>query len=165
MQPAELQDMVRERVRQRLEERPDNQEMADGLRRERARVVRLKEMRLEGEFDREEYLARKAELTGLVQGLEGRLGLPEYDAEAALARMADAAQVVRAGDPVQQRRALGAMFERIEVSVEDRQLARVVPRRWFELFFKDLSDLVYGARAWRDSNPRSHRFEVCGSIH
>jgi hypothetical protein len=41
----------------------------------------------------------------------------------------------------------------------------VVPKAWFGLFFRDLTELVDGERAWRDSNPRPHRFEVCGSIH
>ena len=63
-------------------------------------------------------------------------------------------EMVRRGDPAQQRRALHALFERVDVSTENGQIARVVPRTWFGLFFRDLTELMDGERAWRDSNPR-----------
>lgn len=113
-------------------------------------MVRLKEMRLEGEFDREEYRSRKGEIEGVIEGLEARLGGPEYDAEAAVARLSDVGEVVRSGEPVQRRRALRAVFERVEVSVESRRVVRVVPRRWFALFFRDVSELLWAPEyAWR----------------
>lgn len=147
--PPELQDMIRARAQNKLEQRPDNQHVAKALSRERAKLTRLKEMRLEGEVDRDEYRSRKAEITDIIKDLETQLGSPEYDAGAALRHMENIAEVIREGDPSQQKRALATMFERIEVSATHHKLARVVPRRWFGLFFEDLTSLVEVERAWR----------------
>ena len=69
------------------------------------------------------------------------------------------------GEPAQQRPALQSVFERVEVSPESGDVVKVVPRPWFQVFFRDLAKLLGAECAWRDSNPRPHRFEVCGSIH
>ena len=87
------------------------------------------------------------------------------DTEVALGRVADVGQVIREGGPPQQRRALQSVFERGEVSPESGDVVKVVPRPWFRVFFRNLADLSGAECAWRDSNPRSHRFVVCGSIH
>lgn len=115
-------------------------------------MVRLKEMRLEGEVDREAYRSRKAEITDVIEDLEAQLGSPEYDVEAALAQIENLGEVIKRGDPGQQRRALAAMFEHVEVSVDTKDLARIVPKPWFQLFFRDLEWCA--ECPWRDSNPR-----------
>jgi site-specific DNA recombinase len=152
--PPDVQEMVRERARRKMEERPDNRALAEALRRERGRLVRLKEMRLEGEFEVDEYRARKGQIVRVMEGLEARLGLPEYDAGVAFRRVADVGEIVRRGDPAQQRRAVGAVFERVEVSPASHDIARVVPRKWFGLFFRDVTEVLVAQRARRDSNPR-----------
>ena len=68
--------------------------------------------------------------------------------------MADVGEVVRAGDPAQQRRVLGSVFDPLELSVESGGLAGVAPRPWFRLLFGDLAEAWVAERAWRDSNPR-----------
>ena len=55
--------------------------------------------------------------------------------------------------------------ERREILEAIRYVDEVVPSPWFRVFFRDLAELLGAERAWRDSNPRPHRFEVCGSIH
>ena len=55
--------------------------------------------------------------------------------------------------------------ERVKDSPESDKVVKVVPRAWFPVFFRDLAELLGAQCAWRDSNPRPHRFEVCGSIH
>ena len=124
------------------------------LERERQKLVRLRELRIEGEIGREEYHSRKAELAAVTSSMEGRLGAAGYDAEAALQRLADVGEVVRAGDPAQQRRVLRSVFERVELSVVSGGVARVVPRPWFRVLFRDLAEVWCVERAWRDSNPR-----------
>ena len=83
----------------------------------------------------------------------------------ALGRVADAGQVIREGGPAQQPWAVRSVLERAEVSPESGKVVKVVPSPWFRVFFRDLAELLGAERAWRDSNPRPHRFEVCGSIH
>jgi hypothetical protein len=83
----------------------------------------------------------------------------------ALGQVADVGQVIREGEPAQQRHALQSVFERVEVSPESGDVVKVVRRPWFQMFFRDPAELWGAQCARRDSNPRSHRFEVCGSIH
>jgi DNA invertase Pin-like site-specific DNA recombinase len=162
--PAEVERMVQQSVRERALAEPSNADLVESIERERRKLGRLTEMRLEGEIDREEYYSRKEDISAVISGLEARVGGARYDASAALRRLADVGEVVRSGQPAEQKRVLQSVFERVEFSVDTRTLARVRPRPWFGMLFQDVS-AWYAECAWRDSNPRSHRFEVCGSIH
>ena len=163
--PPHIEEAVTERVRERVETEPRNTELLAKLEASQTKLVRLREMRLEGEIDREGYFTAKAEMTAEVADIQTRLGLCTYDAHSALERIGDVGKVVREGSPEQQRGVLQTVFERLEVSVESAQIIKVVPRPWFADLFRDLFHVVDGECAWRDSNPRPHRFEVCGSIH
>lgn len=50
---------------------------------------------------------------------------------------------------------LHAVLERVEVSKENGQIARLVHCAWFRLFFRDLTELVDAERAWRGPDTRS----------
>jgi DNA invertase Pin-like site-specific DNA recombinase len=162
--PAEVETMIKRRVQERAFVQPGNSDLVAALDRERQKLKRLTEMRLEGEIDREEYFRRKGEISSVIGGIETRLGGTEYDADEALRRLADVGAVVRRGEPAEQKRVLSLVFERVEFSVETGAIARVEPRPWFGELFQDVS-AWWAKYARRDSNPRSHRFEVCGSIH
>jgi hypothetical protein len=58
-----------------------------------------------------------------------------------------------AGDPTRQETVLRSAFEKVELSVETAEVARVEPRPWVQALFGDMS-AWYVERAWRDSNPR-----------
>jgi hypothetical protein len=66
---------------------------------ERTKPVRSKEMRLEGEGDRVEYLRRKAEMSAVMAFRETPLGEGSGDAEVALGQVADVGQVITEGEP------------------------------------------------------------------
>lgn len=151
--PSEVEEMVKRRVRERAFQQPGNADLVAALERERQKLKRLTEMRLEGEIDRQEYFHRKAEITAVITGVEGRLGGSEYDAEEALRRLADVGGVVRDGDPAEQKRVLHSVFEKVEFSVDTGGVARVEPRPWFGMLFADVS-VWFARRARRDSNPR-----------
>lgn len=153
--PGEIEGMVRERVRQRARAEPGNAELVEALERERQKLMRLRELRIEGEIGREEYHSRKAELAAVTSSMEGRLGAAGYDAQAALQRLADVGEVVRAGDPAQQRRVVRSVFERVELSVVGGGVARVVPRPWFRVLFRDLAEVWCVERAWRGPGAES----------
>jgi hypothetical protein len=88
----------------------------------------------------------------------------ECDPLEALRRLADVGKVVRSGETAEQKRVLQSVFERMEFSMDPGKVARVEQRPWFLALFRDMSEWLARC-ARRDSNPRSHRFEVCGSIH
>jgi hypothetical protein len=62
--------------------------------------------------------------------------------------------VVRGGEPPHQRTTQESVFEGVEVTAETKAVAKVVPRPWFQVFFRDVAELWVDERAWRDSNPR-----------
>jgi DNA invertase Pin-like site-specific DNA recombinase len=136
--PTQLQDMVTEEVKKRIETEPGNTEILAMLKRKRARLVRLKEMRLEGEVDREEYLKRKAEITVDIERLETDLAACPYDRERPLHDVADLGAVVAQGTPLQRRGVVHSIFERLEVSVQSGEIVKVVPKPWFRVFFGDV---------------------------
>ena len=136
--PTQLQDMVRQRLRQRIETEPRDTEILAKLKSERARLMRLKEMRLEGEVDREEYLKRKAEITAHIEHLESLLGPGSYEPDSALQRVTDLGRLVAEASPSQRRAGLRSVFERLEVSVQSGEIVKVVPKPWFRVFFGDL---------------------------
>jgi hypothetical protein len=155
--PAEVERMVQQSVRERALAEPSNADLVESIERERRKLGRLTEMRLEGEIDREEYYSRKEDISAVISGLEARVGGARYDASAALSRLADVGEVVRSGQPAEQKRVLQSVFERVEFSVDTRTLARVPPRPWFGMLFQDVS-AWYAECAWRgpgaDSVPR-----------
>jgi site-specific DNA recombinase len=136
--PTQLQDMIRERVKQRIETEPRDTEILGKLNAERARLMRLKEMRIEGEVDREEYLERKAEITAVIERLETDLAGGSYERESALRDIADLGRLVAEATPSQCRRVVHSIFERIEVGVQSGEIVKVVPQPWFRWVFPDL---------------------------
>ncbi len=152
--PDQLQERVRELVRERIESEPRNAELLEALEALRARLVRLKEMRLEGEVSRGDYLERKAGITAARAQLEARLGLGSYEPDSALRRVTDLGRLVGEGTPSLRRAVLRSVFERVEVDAESGRIAKVVPRPWFRAVFADIVEAWDAQRAWRDSNPR-----------
>ena len=138
--PEDLQKKVREQVKARIGTEPRNTEILAMLKTKRARLARLKEMRLQGEIDREEYLQRKAGLTANIAHLESRLGPSSYGPDSALQRVTDLGGLVAEGTPSQRRAVLHSVFERLEVSVESGEIVKVVPRPWFRTLFTDLAE-------------------------
>jgi len=136
--PTQLQDMVTEQVNQRIETEPGNTEILPMLKTKRARLMRLKEMRLEGELDKEEYLERKAEITAVIERLETDLAGGSYERESALRDIADLGRIVAEATPSQCRRVVHSIFERIEVGVQSGEIVKVVPQPWFRWVFPDL---------------------------
>jgi len=126
--PEDLQDMVREQIKERIETEPRNTEILAMLKTKRARLVRLKEMRLEGGLDKEGYLERKAEITAHIEHLESLLGPGSYEPDSALHRVTDQGRLVAEGSPSERRAVLHSVFERLEVSVESGEIVKVVPQ-------------------------------------
>jgi len=151
--PTQLQDMIRERVKQRIEAEPRNTELLRELEAKRAKLIRLTEMRLEGDIDRDDYHARKAEITAATLDLETQLGLGSYDADSSLQRITDLARVARDGSPPQQRGVLHSVFQRLELSIEEGEIVKVVPKPWFRTFFPHLVEAWDHADAARPQTP------------
>jgi hypothetical protein len=47
-----------------------------------------------------------------------------------------------------------SLLELVDFSLDSGGTAKVVPRPWFGLLFRDLAEVWVAERAWRDSNPR-----------
>jgi hypothetical protein len=141
--PPGLADFIREKVRERLQERPENAEVRQALDALQGKMERLKELYIEGDLDRKEYTTRRAALQVTTAEWVSKLGPLDYNVEAVLDQLGDLAAVLARGTPGQQKRAVNAVFERIDVGL-DGEVKRAEPKPWFAPLFADLAATLDG---------------------
>ena len=141
--PPGLIDIIRGKVIERLEKRPENEGVKQTLDHLHRKLNRLKELYLEGDMNREEYKARKATIQTQIAEWEAKLGPVDYDIEGILAKLNTLAEMLAQGTQEQQKRAINAAFERIEVGL-DGEIKKAVPKPWFQPLFHDLAAALRG---------------------
>ena len=94
-------------------------------------------------MNREEYKARKATIQTQIAEWEAKLGPVDYDIEGILAKLNTLAEMLAQGTQEQQKRAINAAFERIEVGL-DGEIKKAVPKPWFQPLFHDLAAALSG---------------------
>jgi site-specific DNA recombinase len=144
--PSGLADLIREKVREQLKERPENEEVKQALDNLQAKLDRLKELYVEGDLSREEYTSRRAALQDAIAEWTAKLGPLDYNVEAMLDQLEDLADILARGTPGQQKRAVNAVFERIEVGLNG-EIKRAEPKPWFAPLFADLATALNGGLA------------------
>jgi site-specific DNA recombinase len=141
--PPGLVDFIREKVRERLKQRPENNEVKQALDALQGKMDRLRELYIEGDLDRKEYTTRRASLQVTITEWASKLGPMDYNIEAILDQLGDLAAVLARGTPGQQKRAVNAVFERIGVGL-DGEIKRAEPKLWFAPLFADLAATLNG---------------------
>ena len=141
--PPGLADFIREKVKERLKEKPENEEVRQALDALRGKLDRLKDLYVEGDLDRKDYTTRRADLQVTIANWAAKLGPLDYNLEAVLDQLDNLADVLAKGAPGQQKRAVNAVFERIEVGL-DGEIKRAKPKPWFAPLFEDLAALESG---------------------
>lgn len=130
--PDELKARVMAEVERRaaLAGRPEWERLHEELKRNRQRLENLKELRIEGEIDREEYYRRKEKIEAAIAEAEARLSwLPnERTTRDLLARIDHVAEVIATGTLRQQKEIMNTLFERIEQ--RDGQIERFTLQLW-----------------------------------
>jgi len=90
-------------------------------------------------MDKETYRAQKAQLDLQAQQLERMRNAGVEDTEDILLRMSSIGSIIARGAPAQQKDALRALFERIDVDSEG-QIVRLAPRAWAKPLFGCLAN-------------------------
>jgi len=130
--PEELKARIMAEVERRaaLAGRPEWERLHEELKRNRQRLENLKELRIEGEIDREEYYRRKEKIEATIAEAEARLSwLPNgRTTRDLLARIDHVAEVIATGTPRQQKEIMNTLFERIEQ--RDGQIERFTLQLW-----------------------------------
>ncbi len=83
---------------------PENDEAQRAVTHLRGKLDRLREMRLEGEYTKEEYRVKKAQILWDLQEWERQAGSPGHSVEHAMLDLDNMAEVVRHGPPKAQKR-------------------------------------------------------------
>ena len=137
--PPQLQEAIRSRTREQGGLVPEKDEARQAVARLQGKLHRLREMRLEGEYSKEEYAIRKSQLLQELQKWEQ--GQADYDLDRALLDLSNVAEILRQGPPAAQKKAIHSIFERIEVN-ERGQITKAVPRQWCRPLFVTLQSLL-----------------------
>ena len=137
--PPQLQEAIRARAREQGGLLPEQDEARQAVARLQGKLHRLREMRLEGEYSKEEYEAKKGPL---VQELQkwGQAGRSDYNLDRALLDLSNMAEILRQGPPAAQKKALHSLFERIEVNAQG-EITKAIPREWCRPLFSTLQDI------------------------
>jgi len=137
--PPQLQEAIRSRAREQGGLVPEKDEARQAINRLQGKLDRLREMRLEGEYSKEEYKAKKSQLVRELQKWEQ--GQAYYNLDRALLDLSNVAEILRQGPPAAQKKGIHSIFERIEVD-ERGQITKAVPRPWCRPLFVTLQSLL-----------------------
>jgi len=141
--PPGLENLIREKVRERQEKQPENTEVRKTTERLQGKMARLQELYLEGDITRQEYATRKTALQTQIDQWITKLGPADYNIAGVFDELSNLAETLQRGTPGQQKRVINAVFERIEVGL-DGEMKRAEPRPWFAPLFVDLAAALSG---------------------
>ena len=139
--PAELRDELRRVVLERANQDNGRAGIVDQLARLRGKTDRAKALFLEGDIERSEYEALRAESAGRVAELEAQLQPGGYDVDQIAARLEDLAGVVRLATPAQLRAVVLAAFDRLDVGVGG-VIEKAEAAEWLRPLLADVWHLV-----------------------
>lgn len=138
--PPQLQKAIRARAREQGGLLPEKDEAHQAITRLQGKLARLREMRLEGEYSKEEYAVRKNQLQQELQKWE-QAGRSDYNLDRALLDLSNVAEILRQGPPAAQKKAIHSIFERIEVNGQG-EITKAIPRGWCRPLFITLHSVI-----------------------
>lgn len=158
--PPQLQEAIKARARAQGGLVPGKDEAHQAIARLQGKLARLREMRLEGEYSKEEYAVRKRQLLQELQRWEQ--ARPDYSPDRTLLDLNNVAEILRQGPPVAKKRAIHSIFERIEVNGEG-VITKAVPRQWCRPLFVTLQSVICDMDGARGS-PVPHYVAKLGAL-
>ena len=96
-----------------------------------------------GSLDWLHYTARRTALHATIAQWTTQLTPIDYNIEAVLDQLGNLAQILAKGTPGQQKRAINAVFESIDVGLNG-EIRKAEPRAWFAPLFADLAAAMNG---------------------
>jgi len=139
--PPELVEFIKEKVKERTSQHPENAEVQKQIARLEAKLTRLRELYLEDDIDQSEYQSRKASIQTQIAEWETQLQLSDYDAASVIDKLDNFVELLAQGALAQQKDVINAVFTRIEVGL-DGEIKKAEPRSWFQPLFADLAAIL-----------------------
>ena len=165
--PDQLLAEIRAETMQRSARSAESDRVGEQIREVQTKLKKLLELYLEDELDKETYREQKAQLDLQAQQLERMRNAGVEDTEDILLRMSSIGSIISRGTPAQQKDALRALFERIDVDSEGK-IVRLAPRAWAKPLFgclaKENPAVVAGSISSRVHDMPPRGFVFCASI-
>lgn len=136
--PDELLAEIRAEALQRYARSDESDWVGEQIREVQVKLKKLLELYLEDELDKEIYRAQQAQFDLQAQQLERMRNARAEDTEDILLRISSIGSIISRGAPAQQKDALRALFDRVEVDSEGR-IVRLEPRAWAKPLFGGLT--------------------------
>lgn len=153
--PPQLQEAIRARAREQGAVLSEYAEARKAITHLRGKLNRLREMRLEGEYSKEEYDIKKGKILLDLHRWERQVGRPDYDVNRALLDLGHVAEMIRQGPPAAQKKALQALFKYIEVDWQE-QITKAVPHEWCRPLFATLQEIICDIGGYRGTPETRH---------
>jgi hypothetical protein len=132
--PGELLVEIRAEAMLRCARSAESDGVGEKFREVQAKLRKLLELCLEDDLDKESYREQKAQLDLQAQQLERMRNSIVEDTEVILFRILSIGSIISRGTPAQQKDALRALFNRIDVDNQG-QIVRLEPRAWAKPLF------------------------------
>ena len=152
--PPQLQEAIRARAREQGAVLSEDDEARKAITHLQGKLNRLREMRLEGEYSKEEYDVKKGKILQDLHRWERQVGRPDYDVNRALLDLGHVAEVIRQGPPAAQKKAIQALFKYIEVDCQG-QITKAMPHEWCRPLFATLQEIICDIDGYRGT-PETH---------
>lgn len=153
--PPQLQEAIRARAREQGALLSEHDEARKAITHLQSKLNRLREMRLEGEYSKEEYDVKKGKILQDLHRWERQVDRPDYSVNRALLDLGHVAEMIRQGPPTAQKKALQALFERIEVD-QYGQITEAVPCEWCRPLFATLQEIICDIDGYRGTPETRH---------
>jgi len=167
--PDELLAEIRAETMQRCARSAESDRVSEQVREVQIKLKKLLELYLEAELDKETYREQKAQLDLQAQQLERMRNAGAEDTEDILLRISTIGSIISRGTPAQQKDALRALFDRIDIDNEGR-IVGLEPRSWAKPLFSGLTTTNPAGEAgsissWmHDMPPRGFENGSCGDV-
>lgn len=139
--PKEAEPIVRNlaKARAKMTQDSEGQKAATNLHQLEAQLARAKKLFVVGDYSEDEYEKEKQAYEKLIAEEKKKIAPPPYDADALIEKVGRAGELIaNVQDLALFKRAVGMLFERLEVSREEDgtwTLSKVIPKEEFQEFF------------------------------
>ena len=160
--PEDVVADLRKIIKERVQSRPENAGVQAQIVALQRHLARQRELYVLGDYDRDEYMAARAEKMAEIAELERELGGADYPLEAALTRINRMGDILRDGTRNQQKRAINLMFDKILVDNETK-IKGVELQDWAQPLFADLL-MVSGDHECPQGTSSAHRVATLAGL-
>jgi DNA invertase Pin-like site-specific DNA recombinase len=136
--PAQEREELRRRIEARVQNAPELAEVMAAIRNLEAKQEMLRELYIEGDIGKEQFDRQRRATRIALDELQTKTGAQTISLDAVFEQLDSLAAILAAGTPLQQRRALADLFERIEVDFRG-NIGKMIPQDWVCVVFQSFN--------------------------